>query len=56
MEFDRLVEIPVKYGDSCLILEYFANGGDENLVCFCNYFDDGDLEKKTVKELLSKQT
>ena len=42
-------------GDATLMMEYLANDGDENLVCFVNYFDDGKLVKKTIKEVLSSQ-
>ena len=54
-EFERNVSVPVSYGDATLMMEYLANDGDENLVCFVNYFDDGKLVKKTIKEVLSSQ-
>ena len=53
-EFDRDIKVPVSYGDSSLALEYLANGGDDSLLCFSDYFEGG-LEKKTIKEVLTKQ-
>ena len=53
-EFERDVRVPVSYGDSSLAFEYLANDGDDSLLCFTDYFD-GNLEKKTIKDILSKQ-
>lgn len=53
-EFERDVKVPVSYGDSSLALEYLANDGDDSLLCFSDYFE-GSLEKKTIKEVLTKQ-
>ena len=53
-EFERDVRVPVSYGDSSLALEYLVNDGDESLMCFSDYYD-GNLERKSVKDILSKQ-
>ena len=53
-EFERDVRLPICYGDSSLVLEYLANDGDASLMCFTDYFD-GNLEKQSIKDILSKQ-
>jgi hypothetical protein len=54
-EFKRNMELPIKYGDSSLIMDYLQNDGDGNLMCYIKYFDgDQDLSLSAL-EVLSCQ-
>lgn len=54
-EFERCIELPVKYGDASLINDYIENGGDGNLMCYINYYDGDNVISRSALEVLSNQ-